>query len=105
MKGTAKYCKGNVMTPINWFGGPFVLVLIHTGSSQQANWYGVACYVLAALVFLSYLSIYVYFTIKNPDRLQSEQFNIERQTLLLNNDISFSSGKHTMTIDQTTKGE
>lgn len=105
IKGTAKYCKGNVMTPINWFGGAFVLVLIHTGASQHANWYGVVCFILATLVFLAYLSIYIYFIVKNPDRLQSEQFNLERQALLINNDISLSSGGSSVTIDQTTKGE
>lgn len=64
------------MMPINWFGGVFETVLIPTGAFQYDNWFGIACIVLAAAMFLTYLGIYIYFAITDPDRLQSEEFNL-----------------------------
>lgn len=69
-------CRKNVMMPINWFGGVFETVLIPTGAFQYDNWFGIACIVLAAAMFLTYLGIYIYFAITDPDRLQSEEFNL-----------------------------
>ncbi len=69
------------MTPINWFGGVFETVLIPTAAFQHNNWVGVACIFLASFMFFAYLGIYIYFSIKDPNRLQSEEYNLYQREL------------------------
>jgi len=97
--GKQSYCRGNVMTPINWFGAVFETVLIPTAACQFDNWLGVGCFVLACLCFLFYSIIFACFAIKNPDRLQSEQFNLEQQALALGSgSLSLQSGEQAIAI-------
>jgi hypothetical protein len=91
-------CTGNVMTPINWFGGVFETVLIPTGASQHDNWFGIACIVLAAAMFLAYLGIYIYFALTDPNRLQSEEFNLYQQELTVDHgEITVITSSHNIT--------
>lgn len=75
------------MTPINWVGPAFEAVLIPVGAMQHSNWYGVACFILAVAIVVAYFGIYVLFVLKDPDRLQSEEYNLQQKELLV------SSGK------------
>lgn len=90
--------RGNVMTSVNWFGGVFETVLIPTGAVQHGNWFGIACLILAASMFLAYLGIYIYFAITNPDRLQTEEYNLYQQELTLDNGaITVKAQSHNIT--------
>ena len=92
------HCKGNVMTPVNWFGGVFEVVLIPTAASQHNNWVGVACIILASFMILAYLGIYIYFLITSPDRLQSEEYNLYQQELSIDGGpITIASSQHAIT--------
>ena len=75
------HCRGNVMTPITWFGGVFESALIPAAAYYHDTWVSIACIILASAMFLSYFGMYMYFAVKDPDRLQSEQYNLYQQEL------------------------
>jgi hypothetical protein len=77
------HCKGNVMTPINWFSSVFEGVLIPTGALQHSNWFGIICAVLVFIMLTAYIWAYFYFACKDPNRLQSEEYNLCQQELAI----------------------
>ena len=99
VKGKQSYCKGNVMTPINWFGAVFESVLIPTAALNHSNWLGIACFILAVLFSIFYAYHYNYFAKNDPNRLQSEQYNLEQQALTLGaGGLSLPAGEQAMAI-------
>jgi hypothetical protein len=86
------HCKGNVMTAISWFGGAFEATLIPAAAYSSNTWVSIACIILACLMFLAYFGIYLYFVWRDPDRLQSEQFNLYQHELMIEQgDINVTS--------------
>ena len=82
-KGTSgKSYKGNAMTPLNWAAGVFETLLIPIGASQHHNWAGIACFSMAAFILIGYFCIFCYFAITDPNRLQTEEFNLAQMTTL-----------------------
>jgi len=75
--------KGNAMTPLNWMASVFEIVLIPSAATNITNWFGIAAFILAVLVIIFYAGIYIYFVRNDPDRLQTEQYNLESQQMLL----------------------
>lgn len=73
--------KSTAMSPILWmFGISFTgSGLLYWVTKQIIVLY--FCFSLIAIIALVALGIYIYFSIKDPDRLQSEKF-IERKMLL-----------------------
>lgn len=75
--------KSNVMTPLNWFVGIVELLLI-TGCIAAAREYvAVTCMALIVLILVFYMAIYLLFALRNPDRLQSETYNIKMKEFTL----------------------
>ncbi|MFV3407949.1 hypothetical protein ACNH6C_05055 [Bdellovibrio bacteriovorus] len=75
--------RGNAMTPLNWFTGITEACLLPTAALNADSWLGVGCFVLAIIIILFYGIVYLYWTFKDPDRLQTEGFNLVRQGLLV----------------------
>lgn len=75
--------RGNVMTPLNWMCGLVEIVLIPTAATCWDNWLGKATFILAALLMVFYAVMFIFFAIRNPDRLQTEQYNLERHEMAL----------------------
>lgn len=71
------------MTPLGWMAGAFEALLIPTGSYNHDNWVGVVCFIFAGLVLLFYGGIYLHFAFRDPDRLQTEEFNLLSKELTL----------------------
>src|SRR5437868_2369725 len=76
---------GNVMTPLNWFVGIAETALISGLLRSHDTWIQIVmvAFIVAVLVF--YGSVYVYFMLNDPDRLQTESFHLTvrlEQTLL-----------------------
>jgi len=82
-KNAGYLCKGNVMTPLNWFASAFEAVLVPTAALQHDNWMGAACFVTAILFAITYVVIYLFIFKKDPNRLQSEEFNLHQQEILI----------------------
>ena len=78
---SGKSYKGNVMTPLNWAAGVFETLLIPVGASQHHNWVGIVCFSMAAFILTGYFCIFCYFAITDPNRLQTEEFNLAQMTL------------------------
>ncbi|HAT2098238.1 TPA: hypothetical protein I8032_000299 [Legionella pneumophila] len=86
MKGasdkTNKYWqRGNVMTPLNWMCAISESLLLPTAGLNTNNWLGVCCFVFFALIAIFYGVIFSFFALKDPDRLQSEKYNLESQKM------------------------
>lgn len=80
-RGTAK--KGNVMTPLTWMCGISEMALFYTATLNSNNWLGITSFILAALIIFFYGTMYVFYSIKDPDRLQSEEYNLYNQEMRL----------------------
>ena len=65
------YCKGNVMTPLNWFAGICETGFIYS-ASQNSSWQGIAFFITAVLFAVTYVAIYLYILKTDPNRLQSK---------------------------------
>lgn len=73
----------NVLTPILWIIALLVSLLVATlaaGTNEAFTWVFAA---LLVLVVLFALVQYQYFAIKDPNKLQSEDFRIQQDTLSL----------------------
>lgn len=73
--------KDNVMHSINWVVGIAEALLTITGATQYDNWYGKGCFIVACVLFIFYLGMFLYFAIRDPDRLQSESYNLEQKRM------------------------
>ncbi|KTD62660.1 hypothetical protein Lsan_1797 [Legionella santicrucis] len=82
-KGTRHFNKkGNIMTPLNWLAAIVTSSLFAIPKINSI----VIISLIVALVFLVvffYAGMYVYWSITDPNRLQSEQYNIETKEMAL----------------------
>lgn len=79
--------RSSVMTPLNWFIGivETILSVGLIGSSIVAiSWLQVLLFCFMVLVVAFYAFVYVYFMIKDPDRLQTESYRLASQEIALN---------------------
>lgn len=86
------------MTPLNWFGVIVETVLLHTAANQHSNWIGIAYFSFAVFLALAYLGVYIYNLLKRPSSLQSEEYNLYQQEMLIGNGKFSLSDEH-RTID------
>ncbi len=82
--------KGNVMTPLNWICGTCETLFLSTGALNYDNWYGVGSFVIAVGFIIFYGYQYNYFAKNDPNRLQTEAYNLDAQEIRLNVDSSDS---------------
>jgi hypothetical protein len=78
-----EYHKNNVMTPLNWFVAIAEAALMSGVILSDNLFVKVACLSLVVLVLLFYAYVYRYFMMKDPNRLQSEGYNLKTQELSL----------------------
>jgi heme/copper-type cytochrome/quinol oxidase subunit 2 len=74
---------GSVMTPLNWMCGVSQAVLVPAGAVSHDNWLGIGCFCVAVFVILFYAAMYVFYSFRDPDRLQTEDFNIASEEMRL----------------------
>jgi hypothetical protein len=73
----------NAMRPLNWFIGIAQTLLSGGLFAYPDFWVKIFCAVLIVCLLIFYGAVYVYFMVKNPDRLQSEQYNLEAKEISL----------------------
>jgi hypothetical protein len=75
----------NVMTPLNWLTPIVTFILTGGGVSgatlTQKTWMSIWCFILATLMLLFYGWVYVYFMFRDPNRLQTEEFQFQEHAL------------------------
>jgi membrane protein implicated in regulation of membrane protease activity len=70
------------MSPLNWFVAIAETALVTGLLASQTQWVKVVCAVLVFGVLAFYGYVYHYFMKNDPDRLQTEEFNLQTMTLL-----------------------
>lgn len=74
---------GSVMTPLVWMCGISELILIPSGLASHDDWFAKGCFSVAVFVVLFYAAMYLYFAIRDPNRLQTEDYNIVSEEMRL----------------------
>lgn len=82
-KSTHQSSRVNVMQSISWMTVVSEAILVPGGIFAADDWYKIACFILAVIIVVFYGSMFVYFAVKDPDRLQSEEFNLAHHELTL----------------------
>ena len=73
--------KKNAMSSINWVIS-FVQLLLMIGIMKGASiWIQIFSAVVMVLLIIFYCGVYVYYMLKAPDRLQSESYNLQKQSI------------------------
>jgi len=80
------YKKNNAMTPLNWGVGIAETALMSGVIASDDAFVKISCISIVIAVLLFYGYVYNHFMIKDPDRLQSEDYNIRTQELTLLHD-------------------
>lgn len=77
--------KGNVMTPLNWFAGIVEPCLFGSSMIMTAvnpnSWLDSGLFVVGVALLVFYGFMYAYFAFTDPDRLQTEEYNLMHQEL------------------------
>jgi membrane protein implicated in regulation of membrane protease activity len=82
------------MKPINWLVG-FVELLLTAGFLGGSSfWVQVVSFVFMVVIMAVYFSIYIYWMLRNPNRLQSEGYNLEVMNVLNDNTDAKLSAEH-----------
>ena len=79
--GSGQGSKANVMTSINWVATFIGLALIYGVIYGTELWIKIFCSCLVMMGIFFYFGMFFYFAIRNPDRLQSEKYQIEKLTI------------------------
>ena len=69
------------MTPLTIIIGLAEIVLFPCAAKNYNNWLGIALFILGALGIFFYMYVYHYWMKKDPNRIQSERFNLEQRYL------------------------
>ena len=81
-----RYQKHNVMTPLNWGVGIAETALMSGVILSKDTFVKVSCLIIVVAVLIFYGYAYNYFMKKDPNRLQTEDYNIRTQELTLLHD-------------------
>tara|TARA_R110000868_G_scaffold7793_2_gene41097 strand:+ start:208 stop:552 length:345 start_codon:yes stop_codon:yes gene_type:complete len=73
--------RGNVMTPLNWMCGICETLLCVLAYNHYHNWLGKSAFIVFFIILLFYAGMYIFYSIKDPNRLQTEEYNLESQRL------------------------
>ncbi len=93
--------KGNVMTPLNWMTGICTTILVGGGVASQEPWLKITLVVIAIFILLFYARMYRHFALNDPDRLQSEKYNLSQRELTISTKYSAPQ----IQIDRTKQSE
>ena len=75
--------RSNVLTPLNWLIPLVELLLLGGCLKAEKSYIVIVCLCLMVILVLFYLCAYVYFALRDPDRLQSETYNIKMKEITL----------------------
>lgn len=76
-----QYNRANAMTPLNWMCGVSEFILLPTATYNYSNWLGIGSFITFLLILIFYGFMYHHFAKNDPNRLQSEEYNLESQRL------------------------
>lgn len=76
-----QYNRSNAMTPLNWMCGISQTILLPIATYNYSNWLGIASFIVFISILIFYGYIYNYFATRDPNRLQSEEYNLESQRI------------------------
>lgn len=79
----SRFQKHNVMTPLNWGVGIAETALMSGVILSDDSFVKISCLFIVVVVLLFYGYVYHHFMKKDPDRLQTEDYNIRTQELTL----------------------
>lgn len=82
-QSTANRAKQNAMVSLGWFSGVAEVVLIAGILGTQETWVRIVCIFLFVAVLGFYAYVYHYFMKNDPDRLQTEGYNLLRHEMTL----------------------
>jgi len=82
--------RNNVMTPLNWYTGVAEFALMFGIIGSDINFVKISCLIIFLLLAIFYAGVYVYFMLKSPDRLQTEEYNVRIKELTLFKEGSLS---------------
>lgn len=77
------YSRNNIMSPLNWFAFIADSCLVAGIIGSDDTFVKVICLIIFFLVSLFYGGVYIFFMLKDPDRLQTEEHNIKLKELTL----------------------
>ena len=69
--------KDNVMNPLKWTTISFESLLAVCAFLTNQLWMQIVCVVFMGIILIFYYGFYLYWMLKDPNRLQSEGFNLE----------------------------
>jgi len=90
-KARNKNKKSNVMSPLNWMCGVCETGVLVVASKNHDNWLGPAAFWVSVAILIFYALMYVFYSMRDPDRLQTEEFNLLSQEMRFQ--ISSSNGQ------------
>ena len=73
----------NAMVALNWFSGVTEFALVSGLLGANAVWIQISCLALIVGVLAFYCYVYLYFMKHDPDRLQTEAYNLKRAEMSL----------------------
>ena len=79
----SEYRRGNIMTSLFWMCGLVEILLTVIVMNNINNWLGLSGFILAVVILIFYAGIFIYFAKTDPDRLQSEGYNLDSAILRL----------------------
>jgi hypothetical protein len=74
----------NILTPLIWMCVISEPLLFSVGGYYSNSWYGIACFILATTIIIFYATMFIYFALNEPDRLQSEKFILYMNKMKIN---------------------
>ncbi len=74
----AKGTRSTALHSLQWALGLLLAALPHTILAKAPEWMLVALLVAIAIVLAVFLGAYIYFLVRNPDALRSEQFTLSK---------------------------
>lgn len=75
--------KSNAMSPLNWFASIVEIALVSGLILSNTTWVKITCATLVFAVIVFYAYVYCYYMRTDPNRLQTEEYNILSQQLTL----------------------
>jgi len=73
--------RSTALAPLNWLTLTLVAAVLGCLAYGNHTWICNAIFGLIALVVLSFLGVYIYLIIHNPDATRSEKFTLEKMAL------------------------
>lgn len=80
-KDVTQYNRANAMTPLSWMCVISETILLPTATINYSNWLGIASFITFFLILIFYAYMYNHFAKQDPNRLQSEEFNLESKRI------------------------